>query len=314
MLRTLFQLLVLLSFSEHALGGSCNGDNCLNAMRNHAVSASSFCTPFLASTQTATTGIPTFLTACSASPSKLSSGCSCILSSTTSSSSISTTSGSTCTATATITPVASTVTVTLSPSCSTVAATTCPAASTTSLISYSTVTTTVTVTATPTCSFEIVGGDFEDAATGDLSDFTVSSNPSDVGFYDTILTPSQQNAFNVPPGIDQFLFINFESIIVVSPITYTLQQVVGTCASPTTITLSASVFTPYDGGSINFCISSDNCSPFQTLDTSGALVQYSATFVTSPGTPLTATLNIQAVAFNELPFFVGVVNFVLSND
>ncbi|KAE9374331.1 hypothetical protein N431DRAFT_213955 [Stipitochalara longipes BDJ] len=167
-------------------------------MRGHAVSASSFCIPYLATTQTATTGFPTFLSACSASPSKLSSGCSCFQ--TTSSSATSSTAAPSCTSTITITPLVSTVTVTLSPS-PIVTPPSCPSASTVTSVS----TFTTTVTATPSCSLEIVGGNFDDPATGDLNDFEISSNPSNVGFFDVILTPSQQNAFSVPAGVDQFL-------------------------------------------------------------------------------------------------------------
>lgn len=63
----------------------CNADNCLRALRAHSSSASSFCTTFTESINTATTSLPAYATsACGSplSPSRVSSACSCIVTST----------------------------------------------------------------------------------------------------------------------------------------------------------------------------------------------------------------------------------------
>ena len=57
----------------------CNSDNCLRALRNHSPSASSFCTTYTQSTNTATSAIPTYATSACGTPSQLSSACSCLV-------------------------------------------------------------------------------------------------------------------------------------------------------------------------------------------------------------------------------------------
>ena len=60
----------------------CNADNCLNALKNHAASASAYCTSYTTSTQTATTGFPTYIPQ-TCGPSRVSSACSCLATTTT---------------------------------------------------------------------------------------------------------------------------------------------------------------------------------------------------------------------------------------
>ncbi|MCJ1242118.1 hypothetical protein MMC14_010125, partial [Varicellaria rhodocarpa] len=77
----------------------CNADNCLNALKNHAASASAYCTSYTTSVQTATTGFPTYIPQ-TCGPSRVSSACSCLATTTTTT----TTSTTTTTPTACSTP------------------------------------------------------------------------------------------------------------------------------------------------------------------------------------------------------------------
>ena len=56
----------------------CSEDNCLRALRNHITSASQFCNTYTTSTNTASTGFPTYVpTTCG--PTRVSSACSCAI-------------------------------------------------------------------------------------------------------------------------------------------------------------------------------------------------------------------------------------------
>jgi len=59
---------------------TCSSDNCLRNLRDsrYVKSATSFCNTYLAKVVTATAAIPTYIKNCGASPSKVSSACSCI--------------------------------------------------------------------------------------------------------------------------------------------------------------------------------------------------------------------------------------------
>lgn len=70
------RLLLLISIATIALG-ACNHDNCYRALAGSSASASAFCATYTTQTQTATTGLPVY--ACSSSPPRLSSACSCVL-------------------------------------------------------------------------------------------------------------------------------------------------------------------------------------------------------------------------------------------
>ncbi|RFU28817.1 hypothetical protein B7463_g7522, partial [Scytalidium lignicola] len=59
----------------------CNGDNCLNALKNpkYTSSASAFCQTYTTTVNTDTAAIPTFLANCKSSPSRVSSACTCLM-------------------------------------------------------------------------------------------------------------------------------------------------------------------------------------------------------------------------------------------
>ena len=63
----------------------CTQDNCYRALSNKLPTASFFCSTYTKTTNTATTSLPTYATACSDVPSKISSACSCLLTTSTTS-------------------------------------------------------------------------------------------------------------------------------------------------------------------------------------------------------------------------------------
>jgi hypothetical protein len=70
-------MLVLLIFlSLLHLSIACASDNCLRALKRH--SAADFCSTYTTAISTATTSLPAYVTACSDSPSRISSACSCL--------------------------------------------------------------------------------------------------------------------------------------------------------------------------------------------------------------------------------------------
>ena len=86
----LFRFVVLSALIRHSLAG-CNADNCLRAMQNRAATASAFCSAYTTTANTATTALPTYATACSNAPSRISSACTCLHTATTLSTTTSTT-------------------------------------------------------------------------------------------------------------------------------------------------------------------------------------------------------------------------------
>jgi len=54
-----------------------NADNCLRGLQNHPTLASPFCGTYTTAVVTAVTGLPTFLSGCRSSSSRISSACSC---------------------------------------------------------------------------------------------------------------------------------------------------------------------------------------------------------------------------------------------
>ena len=55
---------------------ACSSDNCLRALKRY--NAADFCSTYTSAINTATTSLPAYATACSNSPSRISSACSCI--------------------------------------------------------------------------------------------------------------------------------------------------------------------------------------------------------------------------------------------
>jgi len=97
--------------------------------------------------------------------------------------------------------------------------------------------------------------------------------------------------------------------------TVTTQLDIGMCAFNTLVQFSATVFTNYQGGSLSFCISPDECSLAQTIDSSDAAIQYIASFVVVGGETITATLNIIASNIFNPSYVVGIADFsVLTVD
>jgi hypothetical protein len=96
---------ILLAFASiiTSVAAACNQDNCYNNLAHNSVSASSFCNTFTTTTNTATTGLPTFINS-ECGYARLSSACSCLYTaaSTTSLTSSSSSTSSSCQATATV--------------------------------------------------------------------------------------------------------------------------------------------------------------------------------------------------------------------
>lgn len=78
---TIHQFLLQLSLATIALA-QCNQDNCYRAFAQKTSSVSAFCSTYTTTVNTATTSLPTYATACSNLPSRVSSACSCIAPST----------------------------------------------------------------------------------------------------------------------------------------------------------------------------------------------------------------------------------------
>lgn len=57
----------------------CNHDNCLRGLLAQSKTATAFCSSYTTATNTATTSLPTYATACSDSPSRISSACGCLM-------------------------------------------------------------------------------------------------------------------------------------------------------------------------------------------------------------------------------------------
>jgi len=113
-----------------------------------------------------------------------------------------------------------------------------------------------------------------------------------------------------------YRFLNFESSVVQNS-NFTLQQSIGSLCTPyTSVTLTATILTQYNGGSVLFCTSSTICSDPQQLVDADAFNSYSATFGVPAGTPITATMIIMFQLVGGVPgglnFFAGVGSFSIS--
>lgn len=72
-------LLSFISLSILPLAIACSNNNCLNALKRYSASASPFCSTYTQRISTATTSLPSYVTACTNQPSKISSACSCLI-------------------------------------------------------------------------------------------------------------------------------------------------------------------------------------------------------------------------------------------
>jgi len=82
-LSSLLSMLAILCliYSSTAQSG-CNADNCLRAAKRSSAQIAPFCSSYLSTAPAATTTLPAFATtACSQSPSRISSACQCLFSS-----------------------------------------------------------------------------------------------------------------------------------------------------------------------------------------------------------------------------------------
>jgi acid phosphatase len=65
--------------SSSPTSSNCNRDNCFRQLLQSTAQVSSFCATYTASPQSATTGLPTYVSQCANSPARISSACSCII-------------------------------------------------------------------------------------------------------------------------------------------------------------------------------------------------------------------------------------------
>jgi hypothetical protein len=77
MIKFLYTLLYVSGPFVLPVWAGCDADNCLRAMDRSSVAASSFCLTYTKAVHTSTIDLPTFVSACSFSASRLSSACSC---------------------------------------------------------------------------------------------------------------------------------------------------------------------------------------------------------------------------------------------